>query len=176
MESSLYKKLQSIAKSKKMSLNQYSLEVLSRQELSSSGEILHLLKRHYKSDLVGLVLFGSHARGTATEASDIDLLIILNSTVKLKASLYRDWEKYIASHLDAAYSPHFTHILEGELGDNVGSLWLELAMEGRVLMDTKGLIQRRLNKIKEQVSSGEYIRKSSYGVPYWTKRKIEHAK
>ena len=34
--------------------------------------------RHYKDNLVSLVVFGSVAKGKATPESDIDLLVILN--------------------------------------------------------------------------------------------------
>lgn len=36
------------------------------------------MQRLYQNKLSSLILFGSYARGTATELSDIDLLLVLN--------------------------------------------------------------------------------------------------
>ncbi len=42
-------------------------------------EFADLCMDKFGSDLVSIVLFGSYARGTATEYSDIDLLVIVNN-------------------------------------------------------------------------------------------------
>ena len=40
------------------------------------NRIIEGIKKHYGNKLVSIVLFGSQARGTATEYSDIDLVVI----------------------------------------------------------------------------------------------------
>ena len=45
------------------------------------------LERAFGSRLKGVVLYGSHARGTADETSDFDLLVVLQEPVHLGADL-----------------------------------------------------------------------------------------
>ena len=47
--------------------------------------IVHNLYKEFSEQLVAVVVYGSHARGTATEGSDIDLLVVVRG-------LPRDWE------------------------------------------------------------------------------------
>ncbi len=46
------------------------------------SEMEHNLRAHYGARLAHLVLFGSHARGEAGPASDIDLLVVLQDDVR----------------------------------------------------------------------------------------------
>lgn len=52
--------------------------MLNKQEIKSILLIFSKqLKEIYKDKLINIILFGSHAKGTAKEDSDIDILIIL---------------------------------------------------------------------------------------------------
>lgn len=169
MEAPLYRHLQERASARSLSLNQYCLNVLE----AAGPEALpftDIIKRHYRKHLEGIVLFGSHARGTATASSDFDILIVLSPEVPLKAKLYAEWESDLAPHLSAQFSPHFIHLPRD--ASHVGSLWLEVSLEGKVLFDPHSTVQDFLNKLRDKVSSGDYTRKMSYGVPYWTKKKV----
>ena len=42
-----------------------------------------------KTNIISLVLFGSYAKGTNTEKSDIDLLLITNKKINIKTRLYK---------------------------------------------------------------------------------------
>lgn len=44
-------------------------------------ELKQLLASHYGPALVDIILYGSHARGMATEESDIDVMVILQGKV-----------------------------------------------------------------------------------------------
>ena len=52
-------------------------------------QLRHALETLYGARLRRLVLFGSHARGEASEASDIDVLVVLNETVNAGAEIAR---------------------------------------------------------------------------------------
>ena len=41
------------------------------------SEFLQFCKKKFRDELVSIVLFGSYARGTAKEHSDVDLLVIV---------------------------------------------------------------------------------------------------
>jgi len=43
------------------------------------NEFLNKCKEKFGDDLISIILFGSYARGTATEYSDIDLLVIVKN-------------------------------------------------------------------------------------------------
>ncbi len=47
--------------------------------------------RHYKDNLISLVVFGSVAKGKATPESDIDLLVILKEKDKGSYKTYMDF-------------------------------------------------------------------------------------
>lgn len=52
---------------------------------------------HYGSRLVGLTLFGSHARGEAGPDSDIDILVVLDS---IDSHAERVWPMELSGELD----------------------------------------------------------------------------
>ena len=170
MDGALFKQLQALADERALSLNQYCLKILSRAPHSENLQMIDLIKKYYKESLNGIVLFGSHARDTATTSSDIDILLVLDESLPLRSKLYSEWEKRLASDMAATVSPHFAHLPPD--AKQVGSLWLEVALEGKVLWDPYAKVQHMLKNIRDRVSSGEYQRKMTYGVPYWTKRAI----
>ncbi|MBK1694722.1 hypothetical protein CKO09_08220 [Chromatium weissei] len=47
------------------------------------------LAKHYGDQFVGLILYGSVARGQSQAASDIDLLVLLNQSFDYIAELYQ---------------------------------------------------------------------------------------
>ena len=57
--------------------------------LKKCRSILELL---YGERLKGIVLYGSSARGTDTEESDIDLLVLLEGPVAVGAEIFRIWD------------------------------------------------------------------------------------
>ena len=50
------------------------------------------LESLYRTRLAGLVLFGSAARGTEVEESDIDLMVLLHGPVNSAKEIQRIWE------------------------------------------------------------------------------------
>lgn len=51
------------------------------------AEVRPRLEQAFGSRLKGVVLYGSHARGTANEMSDLDLLVVLQEPVHLGVDL-----------------------------------------------------------------------------------------
>ena len=52
-------------------------------------EFLQRCKQKFGDNLISIILFGSYARGTATEYSDVDLLIIAKNLPKRRIERYK---------------------------------------------------------------------------------------
>jgi hypothetical protein len=133
------------------------------------GGWLETVRGFLGEELIGVVLFGSAARGEQREGSDVDLLIVLQPSTPLNRKLYRRWDEAIP---EPFLSPHFTHLPAHV--EQAGSIWLEAAVEGSVLSDRGSRINRFLRRLREEMASGRLVRKSAYGHPYWV-RKTEEA-
>lgn len=125
------------------------------------SEVIELSAKEYGSSFVGLVLFGSRARGDASELSDLDLLIVLDSKLALTRSLYRIWDR----DLPEQASIHLSH-LPSETS-KAGSLWFECALDGKVVFDPSRRIKRTLSGLRDYITSGAVTRKVTHGQGYW---------
>jgi predicted nucleotidyltransferase len=115
----------------------------------------------FGSAFVGLLLYGSRARGDAYDTSDTDLMLVVDQSVKIERSLYRDW--------DAAL-PEDTSLMIAHIpvtARDAGSLWLECALDARILYDPTGTLRMRLEEIKELILSGVFVRRTTHGQGYW---------
>lgn len=118
----------------------------------------------FADSLLGIVLFGSAARGESRESSDIDLLVVLGRERSLSRSLYSLWDERFGVIKE---SPHFVHI-PANPGD-AGSIWLEAAVDGVALFDRDGVVSRFLGSLRRLIASGDRKRRWAYGHPYWVK-------
>jgi len=131
---------------------------------------LRLIER-WPKQFVGLVLFGSAARGEATPESDIDLLLVLERGSRLSRKLYSEWDELVRSVLTQSggreISPQFVRLpstpLEG------GGLWFEAALEGIVLWERGRRVSQVIRSIREAMARGLLRRETAYGQPYWMK-------
>ena len=128
-------------------LSQFELEEISKK----LGENLH-----------GIILFGSFARGTQNDNSDIDILIVIKNSLPLTRDLYRNF-----SFKNERISIHFAHLPMN--GAEAGSLWLECAIDGKILLDSEASIQNKLREIRNYILSGKAIRKETHGQGYWVR-------
>lgn len=130
---------------------------------------------HWPEDLVGLILFGSAARGDATEDSDIDLLLVMRSGVKITRALYRLWDESFrepaGARDDSRASPHFV-ILPGSVRE-AGGLWYEAAIDGIALWECDRRVSRFLGSVREAMGQGRIQRRMLHGSPYWIREDKE---
>jgi predicted nucleotidyltransferase len=116
-------------------------------------------------DLEAVVLFGSQARGEARAGSDVDLLVVVSERREIDRSLYRLWDECNGA---TVVNPHFVH-LPGDVFE-AGSLWFEIAIEGIVLEDREGNVNRFLSRVRRAIANGQIRRGSVHGRPYWVKQ------
>ena len=132
-----------------------------------TAALLAALTAEFDEALVGLVVFGSRIRNEHTATSDIDLLIAVSESVAVSRELYTRWDRAVdAVQADASVvSPHFAHLPTEDAA--VGSLWLEVALHGVVVLDPTGVAARTLARVRDRIAAGEVRRRTAYGHPYW---------
>lgn len=116
--------------------------------------------------LVGVLVYGSYARGDATPASDVDLLVVIETSVPLTRALYRDWDAGSAAWNGRHLDPHFVHLPAHVRA--VAGAWCEAALDGVVLCERDGALTRQLAAIRVEIAAGRLVRRSTHGQPYWT--------
>jgi predicted nucleotidyltransferase len=184
MPGHLHAKLKQEAADRGISLNQACIARLERNQslLTDLGtkaaaadliipEFLSAIVRQWPDELVGLILFGSAARGDATEDSDIDLLLVMTPEVKIARDLYRLWDDFCDAHFGTRdydnISPHFVNLPGGV--QEAGGLWYEVAIEGMVLWESDPKVSRFLRSVRAAMGQGKIRRRMVHGSPYWVK-------
>lgn len=117
----------------------------------------------FHSDILGLILYGSQVRGDATEISDIDVLVVLDSAIKINRALYSELD-YL-EELDPRVCIMLTHLPNEE--SKLGSLWLEVSQCCEVLMDPTKAIKKVITRSKKLIQDEKVVRKKSHGQGYW---------
>ena len=132
-----------------------------------TAALLAALTGEFGEALVGLVVFGSRVRNEHTAMSDIDLLIAVGESVAVSRELYTRWDTAVDA-VDAGagvVSPHFAHLPSDDAA--LGSLWLEAALHGVVVLDPTGVVARTVARVRDRIAAGEVQRRAAYGHPYW---------
>ena len=114
------------------------------------------LLEKFKDNIISLILFGSVARGTAGDESDIDLLIILKDA---PASYYRRLEPIIDIELKLRESapetamPHMfsTMILSREEAMENRNIFLDMIDASIILYDKNDFFKNRLKELKKRL-------------------------
>ena len=127
--------------------------------------LLEKVGRKWAGELVGIALFGSTARGNDTQASDIDLLIALESGIRIERSLYDRWDRVVRlSALPAErVVPQFVALPIPPA--EAGGIWLEVARGGIVFYDREGRLARFLISLRDLSADGNVTRKTVHGHP-----------
>lgn len=127
--------------------------------------------RRWHGNLVGLILFGSAARGDATEDSDIDLLLVMKPDARIARELYRLWDEFCREYGAGQdwdrISPHFVSLPVSV--QEAGGLWYEVALDGIALWDRDRQVSRFLRSVREAMGQGRIRRRMLHGSPYWIK-------
>lgn len=181
----LHRSLRDEAYARGISLNDLCVERLSGTPASHPEESLSLWrelpptllsKSKLKAagfNLVGLVLFGSFARGQADSLSDIDLLLILPVGTELSREWYSRWDARLEPQLRSVthrrVNPQFVTLPRSP--EEAGSLWLEVAGEGIILWEDDLKISTLLHGLRTQIKSRIFVRQESHGQPYWVRNK-----
>ena len=113
-------------------------------------EFLQRCKEKFGDNLISIVLFGSYARGTATEYSDVDLLVIAKNLPKRRIERYK-----LMSDIDLEFLKKYHIVLSpillepGELPTKVVNPLICGILTGyKIIYDKDDFWKNYLNKIK----------------------------
>jgi len=115
--------------------------------------------------LVGVVLYGSWARGEAAGTSDVDMLIVVDGALPLTRDLYRRWDEAPVRWHGRLVDPHFVHPPREPVA---GGVWAEAALDGVVLFERERQLSASLGAIRRDIAAGRLVRRVVHGQPYWT--------
>ncbi len=154
-----------------ISLNEACMRRLATGSHLGAPETGAVLRAHslLGRDLLGVVAYGSWARGDLRDDSDVDLLVIAAPSVPLTRALYRDWDRQDSEGpLEWESHPVEVHVahLPGP-GDRISALWAEVALDGIVLFERRYDVSRALTGIRRRILAGEVARREVHGHPYW---------
>ena len=171
IEPSLHASLRARARSEGISLNRYCARELGspRSELPPpAAAVVGRAHSMLGEALLGVVVFGSWARGEPSWESDLDVLLIAGDQVSISRSLYRQWDDGPALEWDGhTVEPHFVH-LPGE-DETPSGLWAEVAMDGLVLFERRLEVSRTLAGVRRRILEERVSHRVAHGNPYWVR-------
>jgi predicted nucleotidyltransferase len=170
LEPELHAGLQAAAKLAGLSLNEYCARKLKAPfaavQLGAAASLVERAAEIHGRDLVGVIAFGSWARGEAGPQSDLDILVVLDAQRPLTRALYRAWDEEASTCDTHVVQAHLIHL--PEMGA-AGSVWAEASIDGIVLFERDLSISRRLAVVRRDIAAGRLVRRTVQGQPYWSK-------
>jgi hypothetical protein len=166
--------LKTQARERGVSFNQFCIQTLA-SSLSSSplpapyAVLVAQIKECYAIySLIGIVLYGSQARGEAHDNSDCDILLVCASSQAITRSLYRLW--------DDSFSQQFPKVQISIVSlpkesNAFTPLWAAVAVDAIILWEESWLISRYLISIRQAIASAVYTRIKTHGQFYWKEHK-----
>lgn len=168
----LHTSLKAAARDLGRSLNDYCVRKLSlpvdAAALAEDGPaVVRRAVDLYGSDLAGVVVFGSWARGEAAGDSDVDLLVVLDDRLPLTRSLYAAWDAEPAKWDNKPVEVHLAHL--PRRGEAPSGIWAEVAIDGLVVYERGRQLSARLGDVRREIAAGRFVRRVAQGQPYWTR-------
>lgn len=168
----LHAELKKIAQTEGLSLNQICQEILSERiknlKQGHMKERLHELTEKaaefWSGHLVGVILFGSLARGNTYESSDVDLLLVMQD-IPVTRRLYTQWDESLDDNTTPQVNPHFVNL--PQRAASIGSLWLEVMREGIVLWEKDRKVSNFMARLKKNFSANKFTSSKAHGHNYW---------
>lgn len=152
-----------------LSLNELCSEKLRQNASSMNGysEVVALAKSIAGEHFIGCILFGSYARRRTHTHSDVDIMIVVDSDFQTSRQHIRQWDEAQVNIDGRQTSACFVKISTEKSPQNI--LWFEVALDGQIVADPTGIIQKKLSELRNAIADKQIIRRYSHGQPYWVK-------
>ena len=170
IEPGLHAALRRAATASGLSLNEYCARKLAAPvgELAAFDPAAAIVRRAgalVGRALVGVMAFGSWARSELHDASDIDLLVVVDDDLALSRRLYTLWDEAPIVVEGRRAEPHFVTMPPSS--PSAVGLWAEAAIDGIVLFARDLELQACLAAVRRDLIEGRVVRKTVHGQPYW---------
>lgn len=169
IEPELHAVLRAAARSANTSLNDYCARRLASPGAAldpAPAAVVRRAARVLGDSLLGVVAFGSWARGEETVSSDLDVLLVADRAVPISRALYREWDAGPDLSWDGhEVTPHFVHLPPGAAA--VSGLWAEVATDGLILFERALTVSRHLANVRRRILRGELSARFADGQRYW---------
>ena len=129
--------------------------------------LLATLERNLGEGLLGVVMYGSHARGEAQSDSDVDLLVIARG---LPERRYARGQWFTQVKFESGYTGPTLSMLgksPEEFEGHFPALYLDIGQDGLVLFDRDGYTARRLARIRELIAEAGLASRRIDGERLW---------
>ncbi len=167
----LHASLRRAARAENVSLNRHCAEKLATPGTGLEPPAAAVLGRAASilgDALLGVVAFGSWARGEPVAGSDLDILLIAGDQIRITRDLYRRWDEHPPLRWDGLrVEPHFCNLPKDEV--EVSGLWAEVSIDGAVLFDRELSVSRRLSRNRRRILEGRISARVAHGQPYWVR-------
>lgn len=164
----LHGALRDSARQAGISLNEYCVRVLATAPGGVAGPGAAVAARAaatFGAEFVGVVVHGSWARGEATDSSDVDVLVVLAHTSRVTRATYGTWDLEPITYDDREVDVHFVTLPADAV--DPGPMWLEVAIDGIVVVDRDHQVARYLGEVRRGIARGAWTRHVADGHPYW---------
>jgi hypothetical protein len=171
LPSGLHAALQGAARDAGLSLNEYCTRRLAAPSTriavdEEAVRVISAAAQLLGSDLAAVIVYGSWAEGQATSASDVDLLVVVERSVRLTRALYRQWDRHPIVWNRRPVDPHFVHVPHRD--DGPTGVWAEAGVSGIVLFERDSRVSKHLVRVRKDIAEGRLVRRIAHGQPYWT--------
>jgi predicted nucleotidyltransferase len=171
IDSGLHGALREAARAAGVSLNEYCARKLATpfgrlEGWEMASQAVRRAAEVVGEDLISVVAFGSWAREELHEHSDVDILVVVDESLKLARDLYLRWDEAPIQWRGRRVEPHFVH-LPGPARTPLG-LWAEVAIDGIVLFTRDLRLPSLLVRLRHEIAAGRIVRRVVHGQSYWT--------
>lgn len=139
-------------------------------EHQTVGQAIDALQAGLGHRLIAVVLFGSQARGEASAASDWDLLIIAEGLPSKPFERHLFLKRLLPPGCRGAVS--LLAKTPEEFERHVASLYLDIALDGKVLYDPHGYAQGQLTALHNLIERAGLYRERTAAGDVWRWRKV----
>ncbi|MBI1737248.1 MAG: nucleotidyltransferase domain-containing protein [Candidatus Rokubacteria bacterium] len=171
IDAGLHELLKEAARDAGISLNEYCVRALAAHGAglvahADAAQAISKAASLFGADLIGIVAYGSWARGELAEGSDVDLLLVLEARVELTRDLYRRWDASAVQWSGRPVDAHFAHLPQP--GVPPSGMWAEVAIDGIVIFERGLRLSEHLVRVRRDIAAGRLVRRVVHGQPYWT--------